>query len=158
RHPDADLADVAYTLQVGRDAMAERMGLVVDSVEQLVERLQAYVDGDDARAAVAQATVRRKSEAHPVDSGTLAQWLRERNLPALLDAWLKGQEPAWSSLYEGFVMRRSSLPTYAFARERYWFGVDPDKLKALSATQAQVHPLLHRNVSVFGRQSFSSPI
>jgi polyketide synthase PksN len=151
---DDDLADIAYTLQVGRDAMNERLGLIVDTKEALVERLQAFVDDDEARADAKRGTVRRKSDHKPVEAEIVAQWLRERDLAALLDLWLAGQEPDWKALYIGYSMRRCVLPTYAFARERYWFTVDPEKQK--SGSQAAIHPLLHRNVSVFGRQSFAS--
>jgi polyketide synthase PksN len=149
-----DLADIAYTLQVGRDAMNERMGLIATSREELIDRLQAFVDGDEARADAKRGTVRRKSEVKPTDAETVAQWLRERDLGALLETWLAGQEPDWKALYAGHAMRRCSLPTYAFARERYWFSIDPEKQNP--GNQAVVHPLLHRNVSVFGRQSFAS--
>jgi polyketide synthase PksN len=47
RNKTIDLVAMAYTLQVGREAMEERVGFVVHSVEQLAERLQAYVDGED---------------------------------------------------------------------------------------------------------------
>lgn len=156
KDPDADLADVAYTLQIGRDAMSERVGLIVATSAELIERLQALVDGDDATARALRGSVRRKSDIRTTDEETLGRWLQDRNLPALLDVWLKGQEPAWKSLYGGYTMRRCALPTYAFARERYWFSVDPAKQTALSATQANVHPLLHRNVSGFDKQSFVS--
>jgi polyketide synthase PksN len=149
-----DLADIAYTLQIGRDAMNERMGLIVDSKEALIERLRAFVDGDEASANVKRGTVRRKSDTKPTDAATVTQWLRERDLGALLEIWLAGQEPDWKALYAGYAMRRCSLPTYAFARERYWFSIDPEKQK--TGSQAVMHPLLHRNVSVFGRQSFAS--
>lgn len=149
-----DLADIAYTLQIGRDAMPERMGLIVDSTQALIERLQAFVDGDEARADVKLGSVRRKSDVKPTDAGTIAQWLGDRDLAALLDVWLKGQEPDWKTLYAGYTMHRCSLPTYAFARERYWFSIDPEKQK--TGSQPVMHPLLHRNVSVFGRQSFAS--
>src|SRR5262249_22269473 len=45
RAASVDLADVAYTLQVGRVPMDERLGFVVSSVEQLAEKLEAYVQG-----------------------------------------------------------------------------------------------------------------
>lgn len=151
---DDDLADIAYTLQIGRDAMSERLGLVVASKDELIARLQAFVDGDEARADAKRGTIRRKSDTKPTDAATVAQWLRDRDLAALLDLWLAGQEPDWKALYTGHVMRRCILPTYAFARERYWFTVDPEKQK--TGSQAAIHPLLHRNVSVFGRQSFAS--
>jgi acyl transferase domain-containing protein/tryptophanase/acyl carrier protein len=153
-HPEEDIADVAYTLQVGRDVMPERMALIVASVQELIERLQAYVDGDAATAGVRQSSVRRKAEIVTTDAATLERWLREGDLTALLDVWLKGHEPDWKALYTGYSMRRCALPTYAFARERYWFSIDPEKQKA--GSQAVMHPLLHRNVSVFGRQSFAS--
>jgi len=155
-HPQEDIADVAYTLQVGRDVMPERMALVVASAQELIERLQAYVDGDAAAAGVRQASVRRKADIVATDATTLERWLRERDLTALIDVWLKGQEPDWKALYAGYSMLRCALPTYAFARERYWFSAAPEQQKA--GTQAVMHPLLHRNVSVFGRQSFASDV
>ena len=40
-----DLVEMAYTLQVGREPMEERLGMVVSSVEQLAEKLEAYIAG-----------------------------------------------------------------------------------------------------------------
>ena len=155
--PDTDtLADVAYTLQVGRDPMPERMGLVVDSMQDLIERLQRFVQGDVEGAGVKQASFRRKADIGTIAADVIAQHLRDRDLASLLDIWLKGQEPDWKALYTGYSMRRCALPTYAFARERYWFSINPEAQKSLSGAQAALHPLLHRNVSVFGRQSFAS--
>ncbi|KJV06714.1 KS-MAT linker domain-containing protein, partial [Methylocucumis oryzae] len=39
------LVDLAYTLQVGRVAMAQRLGFMADSIEQVVSVLQAWLDG-----------------------------------------------------------------------------------------------------------------
>ncbi|PYS19621.1 MAG: polyketide synthase of type I, partial [Acidobacteria bacterium] len=41
-----DLVAMAYTLQVGREAMEERLAFMVNSAEQLAEKLQAYVAGE----------------------------------------------------------------------------------------------------------------
>lgn len=43
-HPDADLADVAWTLQVGRTAMGERRTVVAASVDEAIARLEAFDD------------------------------------------------------------------------------------------------------------------
>ncbi|NOT89833.1 MAG: SDR family NAD(P)-dependent oxidoreductase [Lysobacter sp.] len=153
-----NLADVAYTLQIGRDVMPERMGLIVDSKDELIDRLRAYVGGDAAGANVKLASVRRKADIGTTDAGTMKQWLRDRDLSSLLDVWLKGQEPDWKSMHAGQDVRRCSLPTYAFARERYWFNTSAQKQNAAAGTQATVHALLHRNVSVFGQQSFVSDL
>ena len=39
------LASLAYTLQVGREAMEERLGFVADSVDRLLTQLQAFSNG-----------------------------------------------------------------------------------------------------------------
>ena len=40
-----DIADIAYTLQVGREAMEERLAVIVDSTEELIEKLELYCCG-----------------------------------------------------------------------------------------------------------------
>ena len=42
---DADLASMAYTLQVGREAMDERLALTAASIADLAEKLQAFLAG-----------------------------------------------------------------------------------------------------------------
>lgn len=158
KEDEVNLADVAYTLQIGRDVMPERMGLIVDSKDELIERLRTFVGGDAAGANVKLASVRRKADIGTTDAETMKQWLRDRDLSSLLDVWLKGQEPDWKSMHAGQDVRRCSLPTYAFARERYWFNTSTQNQNAPVGTQATVHALLHRNVSVFGQQSFVSDL
>src|SRR5262249_49272220 len=41
-----DLEAISYTLQIGRELMEERLGFVVKSINQLEEKLAAYIDGD----------------------------------------------------------------------------------------------------------------
>ncbi|MFW2402787.1 type I polyketide synthase, partial [Burkholderia pseudomallei] len=46
-HEDAGLADLAYTLQVARKPMAERVGLIARTKHELAALLDAFVDGRD---------------------------------------------------------------------------------------------------------------
>ena len=43
---NASLADIAFTLQTGRESMEERLAMVTDSRQDLAEKLSAFVNGD----------------------------------------------------------------------------------------------------------------
>ncbi|MEO8378059.1 MAG: SDR family NAD(P)-dependent oxidoreductase, partial [Acidobacteriota bacterium] len=158
-----DLVAMAYTLQVGREAMEERCAVVADSVMTLTEKLQTFVAGKTDLEDVHSGQVKRNREALSVfttDSDlqqTLAQWLAGRKLSKLADLWAKGLDVDWSQLYTGAVPRRMSLPTYPFARERYWIDLDAAPQSHPAASPASVlHPLLHANTSDLAQQSYSS--
>ncbi|RSZ60405.1 SDR family NAD(P)-dependent oxidoreductase [Massilia atriviolacea] len=104
---EADLGDLAYTLQVGRDAMDHRLGMVVNSLAELVQRLRAF--GAGATAGLHRGRVQRsKPEAARGD------------LDSVADAWVRGADVDWHALHPQGQRRRISLPSYPFARERYW--------------------------------------
>src|SRR5262249_35405722 len=57
-----DLASVAYTLQVGRESMEERLGFVVNSIDQLAEKLMAYLNGEKKIEGACRGRVESSSE------------------------------------------------------------------------------------------------
>ena len=61
-----DLIAMAYTLQVGREAMEERLGMVVSSVEQLAEKLEAYIEGqheiEDVLSRTSESATRKRCQ------------------------------------------------------------------------------------------------
>jgi len=157
-----DLAATAYTLQVGREAMDERLGFVVSSAEQLTEKLQAYLAGEEGIEDAYQGQVRRNKEAVSVFNTdvdlqqTVAKWIANRKLSKLLDLWVKGLELDWSKLYGEVKPQRISLPTYPFARERYWIERATGASSPSGPTAAVLHPLLHTNTSDLTEQRFRS--
>ncbi|HXH40941.1 MAG TPA: SDR family NAD(P)-dependent oxidoreductase, partial [Thermoanaerobaculia bacterium] len=112
-----DLVSMAYTLQVGREAMEERLGFVVRSAEELSEKLQAYVTGDKVVEDVHQGQVKRNKEALSVFSTdadlqeAVGKWIADKKLSKLLDMWVKGLDLDWIKLYDGATPQRVSLPT-----------------------------------------------
>ncbi|SFW76604.1 Phosphopantetheine attachment site, partial [Luteibacter sp. UNCMF366Tsu5.1] len=83
----------------------------------------------------------------------VARWASAGRLERVAQAWVRGVEIPWSALHGGRTLPKTSLPTYPFARERYWL----DLPKADVAPGAsRLHPLLHENVSDLGRQAFRS--
>jgi polyketide synthase PksN len=121
------LADLAYTLQVGRDAMDERLALVVDSAAQLAQRLQAVVDGAEPGPAdgVYRGRVARGKRPGAAAAG--------EPLARLAQAWVQGADLEANPAAGAGRRRRISLPTYPFARERYWIQAAPGAKPAAPA-------------------------
>ncbi len=50
----------------------------------------------------------------------MAKWIAEGKLKKIAQLWAKGGCVDWKLLYQGSRPQRMSLPTYPFAKERYW--------------------------------------
>jgi polyketide synthase PksL len=68
---------------------------------------------------------------------------------------VNGLDFDWSKLHGDEKPRRLSLPTYPFARERYWIEMTAVPSGQETSTAA-LHPLLHANTSDFTAQRYSS--
>jgi polyketide synthase PksN len=161
------LQAMAYTLQVGREAMEERLGLVVASFAELSEKLQEFLDGRSDVENLYRGQVKRNKEAMSVlasdeDFGeTIQTWIHKRKYAKILALWVKGFAFDWSKLYGEKKPSRIHLPTYPFARERYWAkAIDVSLACTSSLANHQnaeiIHPLVHKNTSNLAEQRFSS--
>ena len=135
---DGDLAAIAYTLQVGRDAMEERLALTAATLDELQWKLAAFLDGSDAIASLYRGQVKRNREvlsafADDDMAQALDSWIAKGKYGKLLDLWVKGLPVSWERLYGGAKPRRVELPTYPFARERYWVSQEATPGTAASA-------------------------
>ncbi|HKO58101.1 MAG TPA: SDR family NAD(P)-dependent oxidoreductase [Thermoanaerobaculia bacterium] len=149
-----DLAAVAYTLQVGREAMEHRLGFVVSSAEELAERLRAYVAGEEGIEGTRNVDALSLFSADADLKAAIDKWIAAGKLSKLLELWVHGLDLDWSKLYGGSKPPRISLPTYPFARERHW--IDTTDVEAVAIQGAALHPLLHRNTSDLGEQRYTS--
>jgi amino acid adenylation domain-containing protein len=116
------LGDIAYTLQTARESLQERLLLRAASLAQLVDALRAYaqsgtVPPDGDRGSVKSAPMRAGKPA-----GSRAATHTEESSDALGRRWAREADIAWPLLPAGVRTRarRIALPTYAFARTRYW--------------------------------------
>ena len=121
-----DLAGLAYTLQVGREAMRYRLAFMVDSLDDLRAKLRGYLDDGKfvSKGWVGEARLRSdNSSTFTLDDSTREQvevWIAQHRYDDLLDLWTRGFAFDWNRLYGATKPRKISLPTYPFARERYW--------------------------------------
>ena len=111
RHPDTSLRDLAFTLQVGRSAMEERLAFVAGSLSDLATRLADWAGKPDALAGVFRGRAGKSREAWA--DGAEGP---EASLEDLARAWVNGAPVAWDRLYPNERPRRIGLPLYPFAR------------------------------------------
>ncbi|MGO4790098.1 SDR family NAD(P)-dependent oxidoreductase [Paenibacillus sp. 2KB_20] len=155
------IEDVAYTLQVGREAMEERVVFVAQDILELIQGLQAFLENKELKHGFRGKAKLMKDTAASSSAGdrnkqSVSQWIDEGNWNELAEGWASGMELDWNLLYgESTRPSRISLPTYPFARERYWVPAAGKPIVAATA-EAGIHPLLHKNTSDFTEQRFSS--
>ncbi|MCK9395482.1 MAG: SDR family NAD(P)-dependent oxidoreductase [Methylobacter sp.] len=152
-----DMADIAFTLQVGREAMAERLAVIADSVAELKVKLSRMDVADCCKG-----TVKRNKALNEDDAlaATLRQCFAEGDVRQLAELWVKGVNIDWQMLYAetafaGRRPRRVTLPSYPFARQRYWLP-ETGGNRRIGQAPTQLHPLMHQNTSDLSEQRFSS--
>ncbi len=144
-HEDLDLTDMAYTLQVGRDAMDYRLAFLADSRETLLKRLAGFIE-NNLSAGVLTAAVKKSKDAVAVfvsdnDAKVLLQtWIQKRKLKQIGELWVKGLPVDWNDLYGAARPGRISLPAYPFLMERYWIS---DSVQDYGEAK-RIHPLVDR--------------
>ncbi|MCP4157829.1 MAG: hypothetical protein GY757_59515, partial [bacterium] len=86
--------------------------------------------------------------------GAIDAWIAKKKYSKLLGLWVKGLVFDWNKLYGETKPGRISLPTYPFAKERYWVK-RADGLQ-FTVGDSRLHPLVHKNTSDLSEQRFSS--
>ncbi len=128
--PERDRAwlhDMAYTLQIGREAFASRLLVVAETRDGLIHALRRYLDtrtGDPSiglHAGCAQAGMQAGTPAN------IATWSARWAAGAFEDIatdWIAGAHCPWTLAHVVGEHRRLHLPTYPFVGERYWIESD----------------------------------
>ncbi|WP_281988846.1 SDR family NAD(P)-dependent oxidoreductase [Aquimarina aggregata] len=144
------LLDIAWTLQIGREAMEEKVAFVARDKEALRKMFQSYLNGEKEIKGVYRGSQETVSDFLVTgEEGDLfkQQVIIDKNYDKLASLWISGVTIDWKLLYSGLQPKKISLPTYPFARERYW--VETSEIKKstsnnLASTEV-LHPLVHKN-------------
>jgi acyl transferase domain-containing protein len=154
REEHIDLCAVAYTLQVAREPMEERVAFVVDSIGQLAARLNAYLSGELPVEDGFQGSGAHRGEDMSLISQdedmreAIGKWMGGNKLSKLAQIWVRGVELDWEKLYGATqpAPERISLPTYPFAQEHCWIDGDASP-RAGGAPAADDRPALASGLS-----------
>jgi acyl transferase domain-containing protein len=87
----------------------------------------------------------------------IGEYIAKKKLSNLLNLWVKGLDFDWTKLYGEVKPQRISLPTYPFAKERYWIETtETVEVVKTRNTASLLHPLLHRNTSDLKQHRYTS--
>ena len=148
---EEQLGEAAYTLQVGREAMEQRLGVVASSLEEMKQRLQGWLAGK--KVEVHWGDARRHKEMLAALNGEedlqrmVKRWAEDGQHGKVLELWTKGLGVDWAQFYPQGKPRPMALPTYPFARESYWIK-DKDQTPTIQAATRVEVPTATRNLAV----------
>ncbi|WP_299608351.1 SDR family NAD(P)-dependent oxidoreductase [uncultured Aquimarina sp.] len=153
-----DLHKVAYTLQEGRQEMFVRLALIVQDREDLLHQLSSCIDkgmegrlfGDIRNNKLDLFLAGNAGEAY------LKQAIADKEIRSIAQLWVLGVVIDWGLLYADGKPDKISLPTYPFAKSKYWYPKSDAKINNLEKPIEYLHPLLHTNSSSFNEQKFTS--
>ncbi|MDO0943604.1 beta-ketoacyl synthase N-terminal-like domain-containing protein, partial [Brevibacillus laterosporus] len=166
---DVHLKDMAYTLHVAREAMEERFATVICDIDELEKSLIDYLDGKGTLKNNYQGNVNKNNSISSLSIGNeekhemVNHFIGNNDLHQLAYLWVSGLDIDWKALYKSEEdHRKMSLPTYPFARERYWiseidssYGISQTE-KISADTRNMLHPLLQQNTSNLSTIRFCS--
>jgi polyketide synthase PksN len=171
-YTSADLINIAYTLQVGREAMEHRLAFTAATIMEFQEKLAGYGEGKVERKGMEsyRGEVKKNKETIAIFNAddalqlAIASWIEQGKYTKLLELWVKGLYFDWTRLYgEGssyatMKPKRISLPTYPFAKERYWIDQRGEVSQSLAKHASVLHPLVQINTSTLDEQRFTSTL
>ncbi|MEW6381554.1 MAG: SDR family NAD(P)-dependent oxidoreductase, partial [bacterium] len=149
------LTDLAYTLQVGREAMEERLAVVVSGIRELREKLVQYCQGEEEIENIYKGHGANNPQADLLFTGRAGEEfirivIQDRNLDQLARLWTLGIKIDWRLLYPTQTTnrfpRRLPLPTYPFARQRYWISKTSQVPVEDKRSIHPIHPLVDKIV------------
>ena len=150
-NPGLPAADVAFTLQTGREGMESRVAIIASGLEELIASALAYLDVVERSASadvlpnVFAASLEDDSAKPTVAAGVFAETARGtspigRTAEDLARSWIHGEKILWQALYVEGLARRVELPVYPFARNSHWIGRESWRTAVVSDAPDAVQP------------------
>ncbi|WP_024634028.1 beta-ketoacyl synthase N-terminal-like domain-containing protein, partial [Paenibacillus sp. MAEPY2] len=165
--PELDCGNLSYTLLLGRKHMDFRLACVTRSLNEAMTLLQRWLEkGSAPQVRVSQGTPdtsREHSSLQRYGNECLRSCRKTthaseylEHLGTAADLYIQGYELDYDLLFEQGLYRTISLPTYPFARERYW--VEHEEMNQSAVTEKPttvkpsnerilLHSMLHHNRS-----------
>jgi len=131
------LDDIAYTLCTGREEMDVRLALIVQTIQEVAQKLKFYIlkskTENHTSKNLFESNIFKGSieNAHTNilfrgDLGDdIVQLILEKNdLSKIAQIWVEGTKIPWEKLFPDDSKKKVSMPAYPFKKDRYWLKTD----------------------------------
>jgi 3-oxoacyl-(acyl-carrier-protein) synthase/acyl carrier protein len=145
------LSNIAYTLQVGRENMNVRVAFIINSIDDLSQKIKEFLNNRVENPHIIVGN-KNNEKFNLVISGKAGQLyletiLQEKDLVALAQLWAIGANIDWKLLYDQSALpNKISLPSYPFAKKRYWYDISqkPLSIDKTFTDNEKINPFLSR--------------
>src|SRR5262249_23204782 len=164
--PDLSMTELSFSLFAGRAHLTHRLACLASNQNELIHLLEQWVETGSASqvytAEIQEARIREQVSLKKFGNYCIQECKDEpnaagypENLAAIAELYVQGYSLDFHALFPR-DSRRIPLPTYPFARERYWVGAVPAVAprSTADATAARL-PLRHTNTSDLRQPSYS---
>jgi acyl transferase domain-containing protein/NADP-dependent 3-hydroxy acid dehydrogenase YdfG/acyl carrier protein len=141
------LADLAFTLQQGREHWEYRVAFLVESIPSLRAALSAWLDGEPVPVPCMQGSCLATGVSKRSHDGVPA------SLHEAMALWVRGKDVNWTALDPFLRVRRIAAPTYPFARTLHVLPPVPESRTADPVPQAE-HRFLREGSADFRSRHF----
>lgn len=123
---DDSAANIAYTLQTGREPMAQRVLFLAEDTAELLAQLRLFLEKKgEPSSGIFQGQARQIPDVVSLFATDedyrelLGKWIGKKEYKKMAELWVQGVSFDWLLFYEKQLPQRISLPGYPFARERF---------------------------------------
>jgi 3-oxoacyl-(acyl-carrier-protein) synthase/thioesterase domain-containing protein/acyl carrier protein len=143
----SSFVDQIHTLHVGREAMQVRLAVLAYSFDELREKLCLFKEtGIDGRSRLEALGIfyGDVNQAENSLTSLITQEMTRKQLEISMQTnqwqqiallWVHGVEIPWEIVWAGQAVQRVCLPSYPFAKDRYWVDIDAAGDPALIAAK-----------------------
>ncbi|WP_429865112.1 SDR family NAD(P)-dependent oxidoreductase [Bacillus thuringiensis] len=122
KNQTVNLANIAYTLQVGREAMPCRLAFTTKNQAHLEQQLEQWLN----KVEISEHCYERDNQITKktlAPDQTLKTALMKNDIKTIAQYWVNGHPIAWQELHQGKQRHKvAKLPTYPFNRRSCWIG------------------------------------
>jgi 3-oxoacyl-(acyl-carrier-protein) synthase/acyl carrier protein len=128
------IANLCYTLQVGREPMKSRIAAVVTDLKELMKKLNLYLEGrQDISEFYSNETGNNGFATDLLFNGKegkeyLNSLMKGKQATKFAQLWTYGANIDWNALYDSGARQRISLQAYPFARKSFWVPIKKQRV------------------------------